>query len=94
MKKFVTTPYDFKAEKIKAITSPALIISGDGDGVTPEHVVEMYRLRKGGYLVDFSPMPATQLAILPATSHVGVMFHPDWLLSMIQPFLDTPLQAR
>ena len=33
MKKFVTTSYDFGAEKIKAIRSPTLIITADGDGV-------------------------------------------------------------
>jgi hypothetical protein len=32
--------------------------------------------------------PATQLAIFPGTSHIFVMMHPEWLLSMIQPFLD------
>jgi pimeloyl-ACP methyl ester carboxylesterase len=32
MKKFIITPYDFGAEKIRAIKSPTLIIAGDGDG--------------------------------------------------------------
>jgi pimeloyl-ACP methyl ester carboxylesterase len=93
MKQFVSTPYDFTSEKIKAIKSPTLIITGDGDGVLPEHAVEMFRLRNGKYMVDFGPAPATQLAILPGTSHIFVMMHPDWLLSMIQPFLDTPVQS-
>jgi pimeloyl-ACP methyl ester carboxylesterase len=88
MKKFITTPYDFGAETIKAIKSPTLIISGDGDGLMPEHAVEMFRLRHGGYMIDFGPAPAAQLAILPGTSHIFVMFQTNWLLSMIQPFLD------
>ncbi|MEP7373923.1 MAG: alpha/beta hydrolase [Chitinophagaceae bacterium] len=92
MKKFVTTPYDFTAEKIKAIKSPTLIITGDGDGVLPEHAVEMFRLRNGKYMVDFGPAPATQLAILPGTSHIFVMMQTPWLLSMIQPFLGAPAQ--
>jgi len=92
MKKFVTTPYDFGAEKIKAIKSPTLIITGDGDGVMPEHAVEMFRLRRGSYMVDFGPAPNTQLAILPGTSHIFVMMHTDWLLSMMVPFLDAPVQ--
>src|SRR5206468_11745980 len=91
MKKFITTPYDFTAEKIKAIKSPTLIISGDGDGVLPEHAVEMFRLRNGKYMVDFGPAPRTQLAILPGTSHISVMMQKDWLLSMITPFLDAPM---
>lgn len=90
MKKFVTTSYDFTAEKIKAIKSPTLIISGDGDGVLPEHAVEMFRLRNGKYMVDFGPAPKTQLAIFPGTSHIFVMMHTDWLLSMMTPFLDAP----
>jgi pimeloyl-ACP methyl ester carboxylesterase len=94
MKKFVTTSYDFGADKIKAIKSPTLIISADGDGVTPEHAVEMYRLRGGGYMVDFGPIPAAQLAIMPGTSHISVMFQTEWLVSMITPFLDTSLQSR
>jgi pimeloyl-ACP methyl ester carboxylesterase len=88
MKKFITTPYDFGAETIKAIKSPTLIISGDGDGLMPEHAVEMFRLRHGGYIIDFGPAPKTQLAIFPGTSHIFVMFQTNWLLSMMQPFLD------
>jgi len=84
----VAKPYNFTAQKIKSIRSPTLIITGDGDGVLPEHAIEMFRLRGGVMMPDFSAPPRTQLAILPGTSHIGVMFHPDWLLSMIQPFLD------
>ncbi|HEX6849560.1 MAG TPA: alpha/beta hydrolase [Chitinophagaceae bacterium] len=92
MKKFVTTSYDFGADNIKAIRSPTLIITGDGDGVLPEHAVEMYRLRGGSYMVDFGPIHAAQLAILPGSSHISVMMQTDWLLSMTVPFLDAPLQ--
>ncbi|HEU5164878.1 MAG TPA: alpha/beta hydrolase [Chitinophagaceae bacterium] len=92
MKKFVTTSYDFGADKIKAIKSPTLIIIGDGDGVLPEHAVEMYRLRGGNYMVDFGPIHAAQLAILPGSSHISVMMQTDWLLSMVVPFLDASLQ--
>ena len=92
MKKFVTTTYDFGADKIKAIKSPTLIIIGDGDGVLPEHAVDMYRLRGGNYMVDFGPIHAAQLAILPGSSHISVMMQTDWLLSMVVPFLDVSLQ--
>ena len=92
MKTFVTTSYDFGADKIKAIKAPTLIIAGDGDGVTPEHAVEMYRLRGGGYMVDFGPIPASQLALFPGSSHISVMMETNWLVSMITPFLDKSLQ--
>ena len=94
MKKFVTTTYDFGAGKIKAIRSPTLIIAGDGDGVTTEHAVEMYRLRGGGYMIDFGPIPAAQLALLPGSSHISVMMQTEWLVSMVTPFLDKPLQQQ
>jgi pimeloyl-ACP methyl ester carboxylesterase len=90
MKKFVTTPYDIGAEKIRAIKSPTLIIAADGDGVTPEHSVEMYRLRGGKYMVDFGPAPATQLAIYPGASHISVMMQTDWINSIVTAFLDAP----
>ena len=92
MKQFVTTSYDFGAEKIRSIKSPTLIITGDGDGVLPEHAVEMFRLRRGGYMIDFGPAPNTQLAIFPGTSHISVMMQTDWLLSMITPFLSAAVQ--
>ena len=90
MKKFVTTPFDFGADKIKAIKSPTLIISADGDGVPPEHAVEMYRLRGGKYMIDFGPVPSTQLAIYPGASHISVMMQTDWINSIVNAFLDAP----
>ncbi len=88
MKTFVTTPFDFGADKIKSLKNPTLVITADGDGVLPEHAVEMFRLRGGGYMIDFGPAPKTQLAIFPGTSHISVMMQKDWLVSMITPFLD------
>ena len=88
MKQFITTPYDFTADKIKNIKSPTLIITGDGDGVLPEHAVEMFRLRNGKYMVDFGPIPDTQLAIFPGTSHISIMMQTKWLLSIVPAFLD------
>lgn len=92
LKELEVKSFDFGAEKIKAIKSPALIMAADGDGVLPEHAVEMYRLLGGRYMIDFSPAPPTQLALLPGSSHISVMMHPDWLLLMIKPYLDAPLK--
>ena len=94
MKKFVTTPYDFGADKIKAIKSPTLIILGDGDGVLPEHAVEMYRLRGGSYMIDFGPVHAAQLAIFPGSSHISTMMQTQWLVSMVKPFLEAPFKKQ
>jgi len=77
-------------QAISAIDIPILLIIGDSDIVTPEHAVAMFRLLGGGVLGDLAPMPATQLAVLPGTSHTGVTGRADMLMTMIPPFLDAP----
>jgi pimeloyl-ACP methyl ester carboxylesterase len=89
-----TTPFDFKAEKIKNIKAPTLIIVADGDGVLPEHALEMYRLLGGNYMIDFEPAHKTQLAIFPGSSHISVMMHPDWMLPMVNTFLDASMRYK
>jgi hypothetical protein len=69
---------------------PSELIIGDSDIVTPEHAVAMFRLLGGGMLGDLAPMPATQFAVLPGTSHIGVTGRADMLMTMIPPFLDAP----
>lgn len=83
--------FDFGADNIKTIKSPTLLISADGDGVTPEHMVEMYRLLGGNYMIDFTPPHKTQLAIFPGTSHVSIMMQTDLMLSTIGTFLNTKM---
>ncbi len=78
-------------QAISAIDVPILLIIGDSDIVTPEHAVAMFRLLGGGVLGDLAPMPPTQLAVLPGTSHIGVTGRAAVLMTMIPPFLDAPL---
>jgi pimeloyl-ACP methyl ester carboxylesterase len=78
-------------EAISGIASPAFVIIGDSDGTKPEHAVEMFRLFGGGVMGDLAGMPASQLAILPGTHHVGMLDRSGWLLDMIPAFLDAPL---
>ena len=78
---------DMPAETIAAIKAPVLIIIGDSDLVRPEHAVEMFRLLGGGVFGDMSPMPASQLAILPGTTHVSLASRAELLLAIIRPFL-------
>ena len=83
---------DFSAEEIRAITAPTLLIIGDSDLVRPEHAVEMFRLLGGGVFGDTpAGMPASQLAVLPGTSHVTLVDRADLLLAIVPPFLDAPL---
>src|SRR5829696_6442972 len=91
-----TTPYAWPEADIRAIEAPTLVVLGDADGVRLEHGVELFKLRGGGAMGDLSGLPASQLAVLPGTSHfvppgAGVLDRTDWLLAMIVPFLDAPL---
>ena len=52
----------------------------------------MFRILGGGVPGDLVPLPPTQLAILPGTSHVGLLDRVDWLSSMIVAFLTLPQQ--
>src|SRR5258707_8129068 len=78
-------------QAISAIDVPILLIIGDSDIVTPEHAVAMFRLLGGGVLGDLAPMPPTQLAVLPGTSHIGLTGRAAVLMPMIPPSLDQPL---
>jgi pimeloyl-ACP methyl ester carboxylesterase len=89
VKQIGATPYDFTTQA-KSIQAPTLIIVGDSDGILPEHVAEMFRIRGGGVNGDLGGHSAAQLAVFPATSHVGVIMHTDWLLAILPPFLDAP----
>ena len=76
-------------EEIQALRPPVLLVIGDSDIVRPEHAMEMFRLLGGGVIGDIVGLPASQLAVLPSTSHVGVLDRIEWLRSMISEFLDS-----
>ena len=76
------------ADEVRAVTVPVLLVIGDSDLVRPEHTAEMFRLLGGGVFGDMVGMPDSQLAVLPGTSHVGMLERTDWLESMIFGFLD------
>ena len=73
---------------VKALKAPVLIITGDADAATLEHSVAMFRLLGGGGMGDMgAPLPASRLAVLPATSHTAVIGQVDLLEALIEPFL-------
>jgi pimeloyl-ACP methyl ester carboxylesterase len=82
---------DLPAEAIEEIDAPTLLIIGDSDIVRPEHAVEMFRLLGGGVMGDLAGLPASQLAVLPGTTHATIPERGDWLGSMIAAFLDGPM---
>jgi pimeloyl-ACP methyl ester carboxylesterase len=80
-------------EDVRNLEAPVLLIAGDADVVTLEHIVAMFRLLGGGAMGDMGqPLPASRLAILPATSHTAVIGQVDLLMGFIEPFLrgETP----
>jgi pimeloyl-ACP methyl ester carboxylesterase len=88
------TGVSWPRERLAALRAPTLLIIGDADVVRPEHTVEMFRLLGGGVPGDLVELPQAQLAVLPGTSHVGVLDRVDWLSSMILAFLTPPSQQR
>ena len=71
---------DWPPEVIQSIDAPTLVLNGDSDVVRPEHAVEIFRL-----------LPHAQLAILPGTDHMTIVNRADWLVSMVEAFLDAPM---
>jgi len=83
------TPQDWPADAIQGIRAPTLVISGDADVIRPEHSVELYRLRGGGPSKDFMTAPASELAVLPGTTHLGVMMEKaDLVAAFVTTFFD------
>ena len=75
-------------DEVAALDMPVLIIAGDADASTLEHNVELFRLLGGGVMGDLGqPLPASRLAILPATSHTAVIGQADLMMAFIAPFL-------
>jgi pimeloyl-ACP methyl ester carboxylesterase len=77
------------AEQVRAVRAPTLLVIGDADIVRPEHTVEMFRLLGGGVDGDLAGLTPSRLAVLPGTTHVGVLDRVDWLGTMILDFLDS-----
>jgi pimeloyl-ACP methyl ester carboxylesterase len=87
LKQLDMTPFDWPIDELAA---PALILIGDSDGTRLEHAVEMFRRLGGGVFGDLAPeLPASQLAILPGTTHVGMLERAGWISSMVTTFLAT-----
>jgi pimeloyl-ACP methyl ester carboxylesterase len=84
--------HDIPAESIRGLNIPTQLIIGDSDLIRPEHGVEFFRLLGGGVFGDMPPgLPASQLAVLPGTSHVSIVDRTELLAPMINSFLDKPM---
>lgn len=89
-----TVPHDWPADAMRSIDAPTLVISGDADIVRPEHSVEIFRLRGGGPSADFMTAPTSELAILPGTTHLGILERTDLLVPMVATFFDRTMKGE
>jgi pimeloyl-ACP methyl ester carboxylesterase len=80
-------PYDWSAD-VKKIKSPVFMAIGDADGVRYEHALELFRAMGGGKMGDINGLPDSRLAIIPGTTHIGMMQRTQWLVPMINDFLE------
>jgi pimeloyl-ACP methyl ester carboxylesterase len=79
---------EWTAGQIRALAAPTLLVLGDADIVRPEHAVEMFRLLGGGVAGDLTGLPACRLAVLPGTTHTAIPQRAEWLVPMVEEFLD------
>lgn len=66
-------------EGIKTLEPPTLLVFADADSIRPEHMVEFWKLLGGGQRdagFDGSQRPASQLAIIPNTTHYSLIQSP------------------
>jgi hypothetical protein len=70
----------------------SMTTTGFADDVRREHAVDRFRLRGGGN-GDLVGWPDARLAVLPGTTHLGVLHHTHLLLAFIPSFLDPPTDA-
>lgn len=69
---------DIPEEEMRTISAPTLILCGDVDVMRPEHAVDTFRL-----------LPKAQLAIIPGSDHMQLMTRAEYLVPMVQSFLDS-----
>ncbi|KAA8909523.1 alpha/beta hydrolase fold protein [Sphaerosporella brunnea] len=70
---------DIPEEQARGIMAPMFVVVGDSDYVTLEHAIKMFRLSAGP--------DVSQLAVLPETSHEGIVDRSCWIAGMVEEFL-------
>jgi pimeloyl-ACP methyl ester carboxylesterase len=73
--------------EVKALKMPTMFIFGDADMVKPEHAAALFRAAGGGVFGDIVPPPPARLAILPGTTHFGLVSRSKWIAEMVAEFL-------
>lgn len=88
MIKFSAQDFDLGDDNIKRIAAPVLLIAGDNDGLAPQYTARTYQLLGGGVVGDMAGLPKSQLAVIPASTHVSLMSKTAELAGVILPFLN------
>jgi pimeloyl-ACP methyl ester carboxylesterase len=88
----VVTEFAWPEAEVSAIAAPTLLIYADSDGFRLEHMVDLFQLLGGGVPGDLTGLPKSRLAIIPASTHVGLTADRTHLwLPIITEFLDEPM---
>jgi pimeloyl-ACP methyl ester carboxylesterase len=75
--------------EVRSIKAPTLLVLADADAIRPEHAVAMFRLLGGApEHGGMGPLPESQLAIVPGTTHFNIMYQTDLLAPIVERFLD------
>lgn len=69
-------PKGWTAKELGSVTAATLLVFGDHDFIRLEHAVEMHEL-----------IPGAQLAVLPGTTHMGVLQRTDLIMPLLEGFL-------
>lgn len=87
LKKLDMTDFNWESD-YKKIKSPVLLIAGDVDMVTIDHVAGMLKKLDGNKPADLGQISKVHLAVMPNTSHVGMMQRFSWISPMVKEFLN------
>jgi len=79
---------EWSADSVQELGKPVMVVIGDSDIVRPEHAVETFRLLGGGVIGDLTGLPSSRLAVLPGTTHITLVHRVEWLVPMIEDFLE------
>ncbi len=89
MGEYMRKPYDW-AKDVKTLKMPVMLVYGDGDMITLEHVVKFYHLLGGGQRDagwQREHMAQNRLAILPNLTHYEIGFSSS-MAEAVVPFLN------
>lgn len=86
LKKLDMTPFNWEKDYVK-IKHPMFLVFADNDVVTLAHVNDMVTKLGGNVMGDMSPLPNVRLAVIPYTSHLGMMTRFKWVYPMVAEFL-------